>query len=177
MKRGADGMRTFPDGSPFTILWEYSSQFATSEFVKLMTDYLKAVGLSVNAKELTSEATRDNAKAAKSDINMEWDVPYEPTLVADIRLYIPYYSDISPLFGIKWRQWYDTNGASGEEPPDWVKQMFDIAREWKTVVPGSAALHGARQGAGQAQPREHDHHRDDRRAAEAGGRRQPGCTT
>ena len=24
MKRGADGMRTFPDGSPFTILWEYS---------------------------------------------------------------------------------------------------------------------------------------------------------
>ena len=28
MKRGADGMRTFPDGSPFTILWEYSSQFA-----------------------------------------------------------------------------------------------------------------------------------------------------
>src|SRR5204863_8001304 len=104
MKRGGDGMRTFPDGSPFTILWEYSSQFATPEYVKLMTDYLKAVGLSVNAKELTSEATRDNAKAAKSDINMEWDVPYEPTLVADIRLYIPYYSDISPLFGIKWRQ-------------------------------------------------------------------------
>ena len=138
MKRGADGMRTFPDGSPFTILWEYSSQFATSEYVKLMTDYLKAVGLSVNPKELTSEATRENAKAAKSDINMEWDVPYEPTLIADIRLYIPYYSDISPLFGIQWRQWYDTNGASGEEPPDWVKKMFDIAREWKTVVPGSA---------------------------------------
>jgi peptide/nickel transport system substrate-binding protein len=138
LKRGADGMRTFPDGSPFTILWEYSSQFATPEFVKLMTDYLKAVGLNVNPKEVTSEASRENAKGARSDVNMEWDVPYEPTLIADIRLYIPYYSDISPLFGIKWRQWYDTNGASGEEPPDWVKRMFDIAREWKTVVPGSA---------------------------------------
>ncbi len=34
---GADGMRTYPDGSPFTILWEYSIQFATAEFVKLMT--------------------------------------------------------------------------------------------------------------------------------------------
>ncbi len=138
MTRGADGMRTYPDGTPFTILWEYSSQFATAEFVKLMTDYFKAVGLSVNPKEVTSEASRENAKGARSDINMEWDVPYEPTLVADIRLYIPYYSDIGPLFGIKWRQWYDTDGASGEEPPDWVKQMFDIAREWKTVGPGSA---------------------------------------
>jgi peptide/nickel transport system substrate-binding protein len=78
MKRGADGNRTFPDGSPLTILWEFSSQFASPEFVKLTTDYLNAVGLSVNAKELTSEATRENAKAERSDINMEWDVPYEP---------------------------------------------------------------------------------------------------
>lgn len=137
MKRGADGMRTYPDGSPFTILWEYSSQMARAEFVKLMTDYLKAIGLNVTAKELTSEATRENAKAATSDINMEWDVPYEPTLVADINLYVPYYSDISPLFGIKWKQWWNSNGSEGEEPPAWAKRMFEIAREWKTVVPGS----------------------------------------
>ena len=84
MKRGADGMRTFRDGSPFTILWEYSSQFANAQFAKLMTDYLKAVGLNVNPKELTSEATRENAKAGRSDINMEWDVPYEPTLIAGL---------------------------------------------------------------------------------------------
>lgn len=137
MKKGADGMRTFPDGSPFTILWQYSSQFATPEFVKLMSDYLKAVGLNVNAKEITSEATRDNAKAAISDINMEWDVPFEPTLVANIDLYVPYYSDISPLFGVKWKQWYTTNGSDGDEPPDWAKKMFDLAKEWRTVLPGS----------------------------------------
>lgn len=137
MKKGGDGMRTFPDGSPFTILWQYSSQFATPEFVKLMTDYLKAVGLSVNAKEITSEATRDNAKAAISDINMEWDVPFEPTLVANIDLYVPYYSDISPLFGVKWKQWYNSAGKEGEEPPDWATKMFDLAKEWRTVLPGS----------------------------------------
>jgi peptide/nickel transport system substrate-binding protein len=138
MKRGADGMRTFPDGSPFTILWEYSSQFANAEFVKLMTDYLKAVGLNVNPKELTSEATRENAKAGRSDINMEWDVPYEPTLIANIDLYTPYYSGLSPLFGIKWKQWDMTGGKEGEEPPAWAKRMFEIAKEWKTVLPGSA---------------------------------------
>lgn len=137
MKRGADGMRTAPDGSPFTILWEYSSQFATAEFVKLLSDYFKAVGLNVNPKELTSEATRENAKAGRSDINMEWDVPYEPTLVANIDLYTPYYSDISPLFGIKWKQWDQSGGKDGEEPPAWAKRMFEVAREWKTVIPGS----------------------------------------
>jgi peptide/nickel transport system substrate-binding protein len=137
MKVGADGFRTFPDGSPFTILWEYSSQFANAEFVKLMTDYFKAIGLNVNPKELTSEATRENAKASKSDINMEWDVPYEPTLIANVDLYIPYYSDISPLFGVQWRQWDNTNGAEGEEPPDWVKELFALAKEWKTLLPGT----------------------------------------
>ena len=126
-----------PDGTPFTILWEYSSQFANAEFVKLMTDYLKAVGLNVNPKELTSEATRENAKAAKSDINMEWDVPYEPTLIANVELYIPYYSEISPLFGIQWKQWADSDGAEGEEPPDWAKELFTLAAEWKTLLPGS----------------------------------------
>ncbi len=138
MKRGPDGMRTFPDGSPFTILWEYSSQFANAEFTKLMTDYLKAVGLSVNPKELTSEATRENAKAGRSDINMEWDIPYEPTLIANVDLYLPYYSDLSPLFGIKWKQWIKTDGKDGEEPPPWAKRMYEVGKEWKTVAPGSA---------------------------------------
>lgn len=58
--------------------------------------------------------------------------------MADINLYTPYYSEISPLFGVKWRQWSETNGAEGEEPPAWAKRMFEIAKEWKTVVPGSA---------------------------------------
>lgn len=137
MKRGADGFRTYPDGSPFTILWEYSGQFASPEFVKLMSDYLKAIGLNVNAKELTSEATRENAKAERSDINMEWDVPYEPTLIANIGLYTPYYSDISPLFGVKWRQWHETKGAQGEEPPEWAKQIFTLGDEWRTLLPGT----------------------------------------
>jgi peptide/nickel transport system substrate-binding protein len=128
MKKGADGMRTFPDGSPFTILWEYSSQFATPDFVKLMSDYLKSVGLNVNAKEQTSEATRENAKSAISDINMEWDIPYEPTLIADINLYTPYYSEISPLFGIGWRQWANSKGAEGEEPPAWAKELYRACR-------------------------------------------------
>lgn len=137
LARGDDGLRNFSDGSDFTILWEYSSQFASAEFVKLMRDYMQVIGLEVNAKELTSEATRENAKAGISDINMEWDVPYEPTLIADINLFVPYYSETSPLFGIKWQQWNRSGGTEGEEPPAWVKEMYELADEWKSVLPGS----------------------------------------
>lgn len=137
MKQDSNGWRTTPDGKPFTLLWEYSTQMAEPDFVKLMLGYFKQVGINVNVKEQTSQATRENAKAGTSDINMEWDVPYEPTLIADIGLYIPFYTDISPLFGIGWRQWALTDGKEGEEPPAWAKRMFEIAKEWRTVVPGS----------------------------------------
>ena len=126
MKKGADGLRTMPDGRPFTLLWEYTTQMAEPDFVKLMLGYFREVGINVNAKEQTSQATRENAKAGTSDINMEWDVPFEPTLIADIGLYIPYYTDISPLFGVGWRQWALTDGKEGEEPHAWAKRMFEI---------------------------------------------------
>ena len=138
MKTGADGMRTYPDGSPFTILWEYSTPVRHAEFVKLMTDYLKAVGLNVNAKELTSEATRENAKAEtlrhqhgmgralRADAGRRHQPLHRPIIRTSARC-----SASSGSSGTI------SNGASGEEPPAWAKRMFEIAKEWKTVVPGS----------------------------------------
>jgi peptide/nickel transport system substrate-binding protein len=136
LKVGGDGWRTMPDGQPFTILWEYSTQFAEPTFVKLMLEYFKGVHINVNAKEVTSEATRQGARESTADINMEWDVPFESTLISEIHLYVPPYSG-DPLFGVPWIQWNDSNGTAGEEPPAWIKRMFEIASQWRTQVPGS----------------------------------------
>jgi peptide/nickel transport system substrate-binding protein len=68
---------------------------------------------------------------------MEWDVPYEPTLISQIDVYIPPYSDIGPLVGVPWRDWVNSKGASGEEPPKWAKRLFELSETWKTVLPGS----------------------------------------
>ncbi len=54
-----------PNGKPFTILWEYSTQFAEPEFVKLMLDYFRDGGLNVNAKEQTSQATVKTQRRAR----------------------------------------------------------------------------------------------------------------
>ena len=138
MKRGSDGMRLHPDGKPFNILWEHSLQFSTStEFTTLVREYWMAVGINVTLKEVTSQLTREKATNSTSDINMEWDVPFEPNLISQIDYYIPPYGDIGPLVGVQWRDWIVTSGTTGEEPPAWAKRLFELSEVWKTVLPGS----------------------------------------
>jgi len=138
MKRGSDGMRLHPDGEPFNILWQYALQFTGStEFTTLVREYWMAVGINVTLKEVTSQLIREKATNSTSDINMEWDVPFEPNLISQIDFYIPPYGDIGPLTGVQWRNWYDTDGTTGEEPPAWVKRLFELSEIWKTVLPGS----------------------------------------
>lgn len=137
LKRGSDGIRLRPDGKPLKVLWEYSIQFAPSELVQLVGDYWNAVGVDLLPKEVTTQLTRERAAANESDIENEWDVPFEPNLISQVDLYIPPYSDLSPLVGVPWRDWMNSNGAEGEEPPEWVKRLYALADEWKTVLPGS----------------------------------------
>lgn len=137
MKMGSDGKRTGPDGKPFTLLWEFTAQHSSAEFATLVSDYWKKVGINVTVKEVTTQLMREKASNSTSDINMEWDVPYEPTMISQIDVYIPPYSDIGPLVGVPWRDWVASNGASGEEPPAWAKRLFELSEVWKTVLPGS----------------------------------------
>jgi len=137
LKRGPDGIRMRLDGKPLTILWEYSTQMAGENFVTIVSSNWKALGINVVTKEVTTETMRNRAKANEIDITQEWDVPYEPNLISDPGLYMPPYSDICPLMGVPWRDWINSNGAEGEEPPDWVKRLYELGKEFKNVLPGS----------------------------------------
>jgi peptide/nickel transport system substrate-binding protein len=86
---------------------------------------------------VTSQVTREKAYASESDINMEWDVPFEPNMISQIELYVPPYGDIGPLFGVQWKDWEDSGGTKGEQPPEWAARLFTLAKEWKTIQPGS----------------------------------------
>ena len=137
MKMAANGKRLHPDGEPFNILWEYAVQFGGESFTTLVADYWRAVGIDVTLKEVTSQLSREKAKASTSDINMEWDVPFEPNLISQVEYYIPPYSEGSPLVGQQWVNWVTTNGTTGEEPPAWAARLFELGKIWKTVLPGS----------------------------------------
>ncbi|HEX7003695.1 MAG TPA: ABC transporter substrate-binding protein [Trueperaceae bacterium] len=137
LERGANGMRMRPDGRPLQILWEYSTQFASSNLVQLVSDYWRDVGVAVQVREVTSALTREKAWNNQNDINMEWDAPFEPNMISQIDTYVPPYTQTGPLFGVPWVNWRNSGGAEGEEPPDWAKRLFELAEEWRTVEPGS----------------------------------------
>jgi peptide/nickel transport system substrate-binding protein len=139
LKRGSDGIRLQSDGKKLTVLWEYTLQYVWSaEFPALIADYWRAVGVNVVLKEVTTQLTRDKQESNTLDITSEWMPPYEPTLLSQPENFVPPYSSAWPIMGLPWLDWRTSGGKSGEEPPDWVKRLWEIADEWVTLVPGSS---------------------------------------
>jgi len=133
LKRGKYGIRMRPDGKPLKILWEYCQQMVlTPELPALIVEYWKAVGVDVVLKEVTAQLTREKYRANILDILNEWE--FLPTIADN---YVPPYGIPWPCMGLPWMDWKNSNGKLGEEPPDWVKRLWEIEDEWVTVVPGS----------------------------------------
>ncbi len=39
--------------------------------------------------------------------------------------------------GMPWMTWYNTDGKSGEEPPEDISTLFELLDKWQTTLPGS----------------------------------------
>ena len=138
LKKGADGIRMRSDGKPLTILWEYTLQYVWSpEFPALIAEYWQDVGVNVLLKEINTQLTREKQKSNTLDITSEWMAPYEPSMIACPQLFVPSYDSFWPIMGVPWMDWKSSEGKSGEEPPSWVKLLWQLADEFVTVVPGS----------------------------------------
>ena len=137
-KKGADGIRMRSDGKPLTILWEYTLQYVWSaEFPALIAEYWHNVGVNVLLKEINTQLSRDKQKSNTLDITSEWMAPYEPSMISSPQLFVVPYASFWPIMGTPWMDWKTSDGKSGEEPPSWVKRLWEIADEFKTVIPGS----------------------------------------
>lgn len=138
LKKGADGIRMRSDGKPLTILWEYTLQYVWSaEFPALIAEYWQNVGVNVLLKEVNTQLCREKQKANTLDITSEWMAPYEPSMISSPQLFVVPYASFWPIMGTPWMDWKTSEGKSGEEPPSWVKRLWEIADEFKTTIPGS----------------------------------------
>ncbi len=138
LKKGPDGYRLRADGNPFIIPWEYSLQYVWShELPKLIAGYWNAVGLRVDLKEVPTKVARANQISNNNDLSNEWPAPFEPTLFSTPLIFMPPFGVAHPVSGIAWWQWKNSNGTEGEEPPLWVKHLWEIGDEFTTLIPGS----------------------------------------
>lgn len=138
----SDGkFRLRPDGEALTLTMEVDAGRADlSEVANLIKSYWAAVGINMNVKGQDQQFFMQRMRANEHDIGV-WAIggssePYsrqnEP-----IRYRPPWHWSSTPLGGPLWRQWLDTDGAEGLEPPDVIKELWDITVQWQAEPYGT----------------------------------------
>lgn len=140
LEKGADGFRLRPDGEPLVILMEYCEQAGSVITHELVKEFWGAVGVKAELKQVSSEAYRLRSGANEHDIGI-WGNMFnlEPVLFSNPIRMIPPFGDpvLSAQTGLPWYDWWITDGEDGEEPPEEVKDLFDMVEEWQTTLPES----------------------------------------
>jgi peptide/nickel transport system substrate-binding protein len=140
LARGADGFRTRPDGEPIIINLQYSIQFGPATRHELAKEYWEAVGIRVEVREVDTTAYRATTSANEHDIAITYTgLVLEAPLYSNPLGFVPPFGDaaLENICGNPWVEWHESGGASGIEPPDDIKQLWDLTDQWKSSLPGT----------------------------------------
>jgi peptide/nickel transport system substrate-binding protein len=136
-ERNADGIRLRPDGEPLVLRVNYSLQGGPRQVHELVRDYWNAIGVQIELNELGSDELGSLLERNEHEIGT-WtaDGTAAIQLSTSARFAPPFNArDIGA--GTVWRQWLDSDGAEGEEPPADVQRLFAIQQELSGVAVGT----------------------------------------
>ncbi len=128
-QRDGDGWRLRPDGEPFFLSMQVSvPEEAWKKIGELMAGYWQAVGLNVQYKEIEIGLYNEIRDSAEHDIAC-WG--YD---VTDIGEYSNNTTNMRPHWGARagahgWREYMESAGAEGIEPPDDIKLAWLMSEE------------------------------------------------
>ncbi len=119
-KRNKEGYRLRPDGESLHIIMTISSSFP-SLLYELVKEYWEEVGIKTSLNPV-EDSYLFVLFAAGDFMVSSWGfgATAEPAVAAGMLGSYLYGDFWAPL----WDDWWDTNGESGEEPPDEVKRMW-----------------------------------------------------
>ena len=130
--KDADGLRLGSDGKPLTILFEHGAHAPDLALIaEIVGEDLKKVGINVQVKKIdtTLWGTRRGANDLMSTMFWSHD---------QAGRWHRFERGRSTRLVARGHQYNNSSGASGVEPPDWMKEGFDTHAKWWTAVPGSA---------------------------------------
>ncbi len=134
-----DGIRDRLDGSSLVIQIVFSNQGAPIRMHELIESYWEAVGIQVEAREVTSDEYREEGNNNNLDVTV-WlnDGTTGPFIVSDQQSLVPPFGDFfNPGTGFLWANWVETDGAEGVEPPADVLRLYELADEFAQHPLGS----------------------------------------
>jgi peptide/nickel transport system substrate-binding protein len=129
---GADGFRTFADGSPLELLVEtHFTSGPLLDSVELAAENWNAIGLKTAVQPKNRDVYWPRAGANEVMIAV-WGTDRGLVPMVDPIYQFPFdeRSWMGPSFGI----WYKTAGAQGEEPTPEFKEMMALYDEYKVTV-------------------------------------------
>lgn len=142
-----DGMRDLPGGGKLIINMQFAQQGLPGQVVELISQQWAEVGIQTTVKEVTPDEYRSAQSSNQLDVGL-WEKSQPLAIVlGNNELWVPPFENyFAHRSGMLWAEWVDSNGASGVEPPDYVKGLIaDINAFQSTPVgtPESDAI-GAR---------------------------------
>ncbi len=135
-----DGLRDRPDGSILLIRLQYATQGGPVKMHELIKSYWEDIGIRLDLKEVSSDEYRELGA------NNELDLTFWKNDNTSGAVIVQTTFMLRPIFGwywnpgtaYLWHEWKQTEGASGMEPPDDVKQLYDLVDEFVQYQLGSA---------------------------------------
>jgi len=134
-----DGMRELPNGDAIVLNMQFATQGIGGEVVELVAQNWSDVGVATAVKEVTPDEYRSAQSSNQLDVGM-WEKG-QPTAIVlgNNELFVPPFENyFGHRTGMLWAEWVDTDGASGVEPPQWVKDLMADTNAFQGSVPGSA---------------------------------------
>ncbi len=133
-----DSFRELPNGDPFVLNMQFSTQGIPGPVVELVGQHWSNVGIKTTVKEVTPDEFRSAQSSNKLDITIWRKSQPLAIVLGNNEMWVPPFSD---YFGIRngmlWAEWVDSNGASGVEPPDYVKELIADIDAFQSAAVGT----------------------------------------
>ena len=138
-----DQWRLRPDGEPFLLegLWVTEWFGWMEDLMDLVKEHWARVGIRMEPKFVPEELGYQRAQANDIDLMIGETATvseFRARRTEPITLVPPWHwVTCCSMSSVPWRQWLDSDGAGGEEPPQDIKDIWDIAQEWQLEKRGT----------------------------------------
>lgn len=145
-KRGSDGFRLRPDGKPLMVelmFWPGEAGPQKRSVAELSKAAWEAVGIKIDVKETERSYLQVRRQASDFDMTL-WHTGFmsDPLVILNPWHLVPCtWESGAPL----WTEWYNTDGASGEVPPNYVQRLFELWDIMKTSTDEAAVTAAGRE--------------------------------
>ncbi len=137
-KRDSEGWRLYPSGKRFEFRMDVALNPLFGQPAEMIKTQLEDVGIYTPLKQIEASLRNQLRDSNQLYASIDWlDDCNWPYLMWD---YMP---NSRVGYGRLWHQWMQTAGKEGEEPPDWVKELYAIDAEMRSINPNTTQARDA----------------------------------